>query len=65
MEFTAGDVREGWLPFRSRGGGTRVDDQGWLSHESRDWRWLQRVPEVSDEHSDDSARSVGDGWSVA
>jgi hypothetical protein len=61
MEFTAGDVLEDWLSFQSRGGGTRVAGRRWLSHESRDWRGPQRVPEVSDERWDDSAYGVGDG----
>jgi hypothetical protein len=65
MEFIAGDVRGGWLPFRCRGGGTRVEGRRWMSHESRDWRGLRRALEVIDEHSYGSADGLGYGCFVA
>ena len=65
MGFTAVDVRGGWLLFRLRGRDTRVGGRARLSRESRDWRGLRRVREVTDERGYGSAYGVGDGCSVA
>jgi hypothetical protein len=61
MEFTAGDVRGGWLRFQRRVRGTWVDGRSWLSHESRDWHGLPCALEVTDERGYGPAYGVGDG----